>query len=113
MTVSGGEAVADRIAAGALLTFFCNRTSAFASVAALSLDLPERSHGALSRCIEKTSIDARCLGYDQRIKRLNGYLKLEPERSHHFQHGGEFRITLGRQRLVEALPTKARSPRDL
>jgi hypothetical protein len=26
---------------------------------------------------------------------LNGYLKLEPERSHYFQHGGEFRIILG------------------
>ena len=58
-----------------------------------------------------TSMGARSLRYGERA--LNGYLKLEPERSHYFQHGGEFRITLGRERLVEALSTKTRSLRDL
>ena len=48
-----------------------------------------------------------------KIRALNGYLKLEPERTYHFKHSGELRITLGRKRLVEALTTKARSLRDL
>ena len=36
-----------------------------------------------------TSMGARSLRYGERA--LNGYLKLEPKRSHYFQHGGEFR----------------------
>src|SRR5882757_8381171 len=35
---------------------------------------------------------------------LHRHLELEPERVHHLQHGGEFRIPFRRQRLVEALP---------
>ena len=64
--------------------------------------------GAVSRC-RKDIIP--CSRYGQRT--LNSYLKLKLEHSHHFQHGGEFRIILGRKRVVEALPTKARSLRDL
>jgi hypothetical protein len=85
------------------LTFFSNWTGAFASVATIGLDLPRRSHGTLSRYVEKKSIGECCVRHGQRV--LNGYLKLEPE--HDFQHSGEFRITLGRMRPVEALPTKA------
>ena len=44
---------------------------------------------------------------------LCGTLKLESERSYHLQHGGEFRISLGRKRLIEALTTKARRLCDL
>ena len=36
------------------------------------------------------------------------YPKFEPERTHHFQDGCEFRVSLGRKRLVKALSSKAR-----
>ena len=40
----GGQAVADSIAAGALLTFFGYRIGAFVRVAAVGLDLPEERY---------------------------------------------------------------------
>src|SRR5208283_2382532 len=44
---------------------------------------------------------------------LCGNLKLESERTHHFQHSCKFRVSLGRKRLVKTLPTKARRLGDL
>src|SRR5271157_4457250 len=44
---------------------------------------------------------------------LCGYLKLESERTHHLEHSGEFRVSLGRKRLVKTLPPKARRLCDL
>ncbi len=43
--------------------FFGNWTGAFARVATVSIDLPEGRHGAIYRCVEKTSIGVRCLRY--------------------------------------------------
>ena len=44
---------------------------------------------------------------------LHRHLELEAERPHHFQHGGEFRVSLRRQRLVEALAPETGRLRDL
>ena len=41
----GGEAVAYRIAAGLFLAFRCDRSGAFAGIAAVGLPLRERGHG--------------------------------------------------------------------
>jgi hypothetical protein len=40
----GGQPMTDGVAAGALFAFFRNRTGAFARVAPVGVDLPERSH---------------------------------------------------------------------
>ena len=47
----GGEAVADSIAAGALLAFLSNRTGAVTGIATVGLDLPEARHGASAETI--------------------------------------------------------------
>ena len=54
--------MADRVAAGALLAFFGNWTSAFASIAAVGLDLPEGSHGELSLYQFKSQLPSDELG---------------------------------------------------
>ena len=61
-----GQAVADRIAAGALLAFFGNWTGAFARVAPVGLDLATRSHGSYtnsSRSCRPTTLAARCVAF--------------------------------------------------
>jgi hypothetical protein len=68
-----GQAVADRIAAGAPLAFFSNWTSAFARVAPVGLDLATRSHGSClytnsSRSCRPTSLAARCVAFFYSIR---------------------------------------------
>jgi hypothetical protein len=44
---------------------------------------------------------------------LDGYLQLEPKRSHYSKHSGKFWVSLARKGLIQALPPKARRLRDL
>ena len=44
---------------------------------------------------------------------LSRHLELEAERTHHLQHGGKFRVSIRRERLVQALAPEAGGPSDL